>query len=181
MSYSDRGSDDWEDDGPLPAAPGHYDPNGVLHPLPDWASGEILSGNVDDWEHCIYALRLRALALEHAVCAHDEVMVNRNPAMSSDYEVRSPAAGIHFQPVQRPGDENEAIRRATDAYIVAGLSHQVHGEAGWAFQDGAFPSLEVFVSCLTDLESDDSDSDDDDDDSDCSGADGGATWTAYGQ
>ena len=45
MSYSDRGSDDWEDDGPLPAAPGHYDPNGVLHPLPDWASGEILSGN----------------------------------------------------------------------------------------------------------------------------------------
>ena len=61
MSYSDRGSDDWEDDGPLPAAPGHYDPNGVLHPLPDWASGEILSGNVDDWEQCIYALRLRAL------------------------------------------------------------------------------------------------------------------------
>ena len=120
-------------------------------------------------------------ALEHAVRAHDEVMVNRNPAMSSDYEVRSPAAGIHFQPVQRPGDENEAIRRATDAYIVAGLSHQVHGEAGWAFQDGAFPSLEVFVSCLTDLESDDSDSDDDDDDSDCSGADSGATWTAYGQ
>ena len=168
MSYSDRGSDDWEDDGPLPAAPGHYDPNWVLHPLPDWASGEILSGNVDDWEHCIYALRLRALALEHAVCAHDEVMVNRNPAMSSDYEVRSPAACIHFQPVQRPGDENEAIRRATDAYIVAGLSHQVHGEAGWAFS-GSFPDLDVFVHALTDLVSDDSDADDDD--GDCSDVD----------
>ena len=152
--------------------------------LPDWAGDELLSGNVDDWEQYCYALRLRAFAFEHAIRAHDEVMTNRNPSQTSEYDIRSGSAHIQIQPisVQQTGDENEALRRATDAYIVAGLSHQVHAEAGWAFQDGSFPSLDVFAQALTDLIDSDDDSDgDSDDDSDCSDADSSAAWTPHGQ
>ena len=73
----------------------------VTHPLPEWASDVLLGGNVDDWEQDAYALRLRALALDHAVRAHDEVMHNRDYWHSSEYSIRSPAAPLNFQPVQQ--------------------------------------------------------------------------------
>ena len=65
--------------------------------LPAWAGDWMLSGDVEDWERCIYELRLRALALEHAVRAHDEVMSNR---VSYEYDVRTAAAPMVYQPIQ---------------------------------------------------------------------------------
>ena len=42
-------------------------------PLPDWHDDWLLQGGVEDWERQVAMLRLRAMALEHAVRAHYDV------------------------------------------------------------------------------------------------------------
>ena len=41
--------------------------------LPDWHDDWLLQGGVEDWERQVAMLRLRAMALEHAVRAHYDV------------------------------------------------------------------------------------------------------------